>query len=368
VWKSDGRGEGYSTPTVAGGRLYGMGNVGDQETVWAVDAAGGKQVWSTPVVPKPRRGGGGYDGPRSSPTIDGDRLYAVGLAGDLVCLETAGGKEQWRKSYRNDFNGRIPSWGFSESPLVDGDRVIVTPGGTDAALVALDKTSGKVVWKAKVPDAGGAGYASVMPVTVGKTKLYVTWLGRTFVGVGAADGRLLFRYETIANGTANIPTPVIRGEYVFCTSGYTDGGSALLKLKESAGGVDFEEVWQKPSRQLQNHHGGVVLVGDHLYFGHGHSRGNPVCVEFLTGKPAWGPSDGPGRGSAAVLWADGKLYFRYQDGTLALIDATPAALKVVSKFALPDQSGKPSWPHPVIAGGKLYIRDQDVLHCFNVKK
>lgn len=369
LWKSTERGDGYSGPTIAQGKIFGMGNRGNEEIVWALDAATGKELWHAKVGPKPGRAGGGYEGPRCSPTVDGDRLYALGIQGDLVCVQIASGKEVWKVSFRSAFNGRMMStWGFSESPLVDGDRVIVTPGGEDAALVALDKKTGKTVWKAKVSDGGGAGYASVMPATIGGTKLYITWLGRKLVGVAANDGRFLFEYTKVANRTANIPTVIVRGDHVFCSTGYTDGGSALLKLEAKGQDVQATEVWHKSARELQNHHGGAVLIGDYLYFGNGHNNGNPVCVEFLTGNLAWGPQRGPGTGSAAVLFADGHIYFRYQNGVMALLEATPKQRVIKSTFQLPDQSGKPSWPHPVIAHGRLYIRDQDELLCFDVRK
>jgi len=369
VWKCTGRGDGYSSPTVAAGHIFGMGNRGEDEIVWAVDASTGKEVWHAKVGPRPARAGGGYEGPRCSPTFDGDRIYALGILGDLVCVDAKSGKEIWKISFKSAFNGRMMSgWGFSESPCVDGDRLIVTPGSDDAALAALDKRTGKTIWKAKVPGGGGAGYATVMPEVIGKTKVYITWLGRKLVGVDAKDGKLLFEYNKIANRTANIPTVVTHKDHVFCSTGYTDGGSALLKLEEKNGGVDATEVWHKTAKELQNHHGGAVLIGDHLYFGHGHNNGNPVCVEFLTGNIVWGPERGPGTGSAAVLYADGNLYFRYQNGTMALIAADPTQRVIKSTFRLPDASGKPSWPHPVIANGKLLIRDQDVLLCFDVRK
>lgn len=368
-WKATNCGQGYSAPTIARGKVFGMGDRNDEELVWALDAATGKEIWTAKVGPKPKGAGGGFEGPRCSPTVDGTRVYALGIEGDLICLETDTGKELWKVSFKSSFNGRVMSvWGYSESPLVDGDHLVVTPGGDAASLVALDKRTGNTIWKAKVSSGGGAGYASVMPATVGDTRLYITWLGNKLVGVAAKDGRLLFEYSKVANHTANIPTVVIRGNHVFCSTGYSDGGSALLKLTSQGNGIEAKEVWRKSAKELQNHHGGAVLVGDYLYFGHGHNNGNPVCVEFLTGKTIWGPERGPGTGSAAVLFADGHLYFRYQNGLMALLEATPKSRVIRSTFELPDSSGKPSWPHPVIAHGKLYIRDQDVLLCFDVRK
>jgi outer membrane protein assembly factor BamB len=368
AWTRKGLGGGFSTPSVAAGRVFGMGVKGTDEVVWALDEATGEPLWSTRIAAYANGKGGGFEGPRCTPTADGDLLYAVGISGDLVCLESATGKERWHKNYGKDFGGRMMSgWGFSESPLVDGDLVICTPGADAAALAALDKKTGAVRWKAAVPGGGGAGYASVMPAEAGGVKQYVNWLKNFLVGVSAKDGKFLWKYEKAHNTTANIPTVVVRGDNVFCSTGYKDGGSALLKLVPSGNGVKAEEVYYHNARELQNHHGGMVLIGDYLYGGHGHNSGAPVCVEFATGKVVWKQDRGPGSGSAAVTYADGRLYFRYQNGVMALIDATPAGYRLVSKFQLPEDSSKPSWPHPVIANGKLYVRDQDVLMCFDVK-
>jgi outer membrane protein assembly factor BamB len=262
----------------------------------------------------------------------------------------------------------MTGWGYSESVLVDGDKVICTPGADDAALAALDKATGRVIWTAKVPAGGGSGYASVMPATVGGVRLYINWLKNKLVGVAAADGRLLWEYDRLANPTANIPTVLVRGDLVFASTGYGEGGSALLKLVPAGGGVRAEEVYHLPATKLQNHHGGMVLVGDYVYFGHGHEKGFPVCVELRTGKVVWKQDSPPGRGSAGVLYADGNLVFRWQDGTVGLIAATPAGYKLNGSFKQTDRSGADAWSHPVIANGRLYLRDQDVLLCYDVKK
>lgn len=369
LWTADGLGGGYSTPSVAGGKIYGMGAVNDQEVVWALDA-GGKPLWSKPIGPKGKVGYG--EGPRGTPTVDGDRVYAVGVSGTLVCLGTDG-TERWRRDYKKDFNGKMMSgWGYSESVLIDGDKLICTPGGDKAGLAALDKMTGKDIWTAAVPGSGGAGYASPVKASVGGVDMYVTLMGKSkgVVAVSADTGQFLWNYSKIANGTANIPTPIVRGEHIFCTTGYGDGGSALLKLAaDGSGGVTATEVWYHPATKLQNHHGGCVLVGDHLYFGHGHNKGFPVCVEFMTGKAKWGPERPPAGcdGSAGVVYADGKLFFRYDSHALALIDATPARYSLKGTFRLPESSGTKSWPHPVISDGKLYIRDQGKMHCYNVR-
>jgi outer membrane protein assembly factor BamB len=365
LWKANNLGSAYSSVAVVGDRIYTLGDRGKSQLVLALDGARkGKEVWARRLGPPWPDGGA-----RSTPTVDGDRLYALGTDGDLVCLETATGKVRWRKNLRRDFGGRMMSgWRWSESLLVDGDKVICTPGADRAALVALDKLTGKVLWRSAVKDAGGAGYASAVVTEVGGVRLYVQWLGRCVVGVAARTGKLLWRNSSVRNGTANIPTPIVRGNLVFCSTGY-DAGSVLLRLTANGkGGVSAREVYHLAGDEVQVHHGGMVLVGDYLYCGHGHNNGLPTCLALKTGRLAWGPVRGPGSGSAAVIYADGNLYCRYQNGVMALIRATPKGYRLRGTFRLPRDTGTPSWQHPAIAGGKLYLRGADTLLCYDIRQ
>ncbi|HEY8504076.1 MAG TPA: PQQ-binding-like beta-propeller repeat protein, partial [Gemmataceae bacterium] len=319
AWVSSGLGRGYSTPSVAAGRVFGMSYQGNNEVVWCVRADNGRKLWTTAVAAKQSN-----EGPNSTPTIDGGRVYALGVSGDLVCLDGNTGKLVWKRSLPRDLGGKMMSgWGYSESVLVDGDKLICTPGGDKAALAALDKKTGEPIWRSEIPGAGGAGYASVVASQVGDTKVYVTWLGSGLVGVRASDGKFLWRYTRARNGTANIPTPIVKGEYVFCSTAYGAGSALLKQVPARDNGVEVKEVYFLNANSLQNHHGGMVLVGDHVYLGHGHNAGQPRCIELMTGKHAWPQERGPRGtdGSAAVLYADGKLYFRYQNGVMALIEA-----------------------------------------------
>jgi outer membrane protein assembly factor BamB len=366
LWKHTGLGGGYSTPSFAGGKIYGMSYRDNDEVVWCLDEATRKEVWSRTIAAKGSVGLN--EGSRCTPTVDGDRLYAVGVSGDLVCLETATGKVAWQKNFKSDFAGEMMSgWGFSESPLVDGDKVIVTPGGDDAALVALNKKNGATIWKASVPGGGGAGYASVMPAEVGGVRLYITFLGHALIGVAAADGKLLWEYKKVANGTANIPTVIVKGDIVFASTAYNTG-SAVLRLVNDGDGVKVQEITFLAPKVLQNHHGGMVLLGDHVYCGHGSNSGAPICVEFATGTVAWRETKGAGRGSAGVLYADGNVIFRWDDGTVGLIEANPHEYKLRGSFKQPDRSRAAAWSHPVIVHGKMYLRDQDLLLCYDVKQ
>ncbi len=370
LWMIEGLGKGYASVSIVGGKMFTMGDRAaadgsEKQYVIALDPATRDELWATPVGPPHR------DGPRSTPTVDGELLYAIGTEGDLVCLESATGKLRWKKSFPEDFGGKMMTgWKYSESPLVDGDKLVCTPGGPDATIVALDKRTGEVIWKCAVPHLGGrgkdgAGYSSMVVAEIDGVRQYVQILGRGAVGVEAETGRFLWGYNRIANPTANIPTPIVRGDCVFVTTSYRTG-SALLKLSRNGGRMDVEEVYFLGPEEFENHHGGVVLVGDHLYGGSGQNNGVPVCVEFETGRIAW-KEEPLGRRSAALLYADGHLYLRYEDGLIALVEAAPEAFRLKGTFRTAVKNG-PSWPHPVIHDGKLYLRDRDALMCYDVRK
>jgi outer membrane protein assembly factor BamB len=370
LWKAGNLGRGFSSVSIADGRIFTMGDRDNGQYVIALDLDSGKELWSTLIgdVWEPQ----GYAGPRCTPTVDGAYVYVLGPHGDLVCLDAARGKEIWHRNMQRDFGGRMHSgWGYSESPLVDGDKLVCTPGGKDAGIVALDKKTGREIWRAAIPSLGpqggdGAAYSSIVVTTGAGVRQYVQLMGRGVAGVDARDGRFLWGYNRVANGTANIPTPLVSGDYVFCSSGYRTG-AALLKLVPDDGGVKAEEVYFLDGKEFQNHHGGMIMLGDYIYAGHGHSAGAPICLEWKTGKTAWRHNRGPGTGSAAVAYADGNLYFRFQNGLMALIGATPEGYREKGTFKIPDVE-QPSWSHPVIADGKLYLREQDALYCYDVKQ
>jgi len=369
LFKAAGIGAGLSSVAVVGDRIYTMGDKGGSQYVFALAKADGKILWNAKVgAPWEDE----YAGPRGTPTVDGDLLYAIGTEGDLVCLETATGKERWRKSLPRDFGGAMSTmWKFSESPLVDGDLLVFTPGARDAALVAVNKKTGALVWKAGIPDLGprgkdGAGYSGIVISNGAGVKQYVQLLGKGLVGIRASDGKFLWGYNRIANDVANIPTPVVRGNYVFASTGYQTG-AALVELSAQGQAVMAKEVYFLPASTFQNHHGGVVLVGDHIYAGHGHNKGFPISIDFMTGKVAWGGDiRNAGTGSAAVLYADNRLYYRYQNGVVVLVEATPAGYREKGSFNIPDVS-HPSWPHLVVADGRLYVREQDNLYVYDVR-
>jgi outer membrane protein assembly factor BamB len=369
AWKTSGTGVGYSSVAVSGGRIFTLGDRDGAQQVIALNEGDGKVLWTAKLGMAWRDEMGG---PRGTPSVSDDLVFAVGTEGDVAAFEVATGKERWRKSLVNDFGGSMMSvWKFSESPLVDGDRLVVTPGARDAALVALDKKTGKEIWRSAVPDLGpkgkdGAGYSSVVISKAAGVKQYVQLMGRGLVGVRAEDGKFLWGYNKVANDVANISTPVVLANYVFASTGYQTG-SAFLELAKAGDGVQAKEVYFLDAKTFQNHHGGFVLVGTQVYGGHGHRKGFPICVEFTTGKVLWGGDiRNAGAGSAAVAYADGSLYFRYENGVMVLIRATPEGYQEKGSFTIPNVKD-PSWSHPVIAGGRLYLREQDTLYAYDVK-
>lgn len=364
LWEIKGAGGGMGSVTVGNGHVFVVGNRKEGVSITAFDLKTQQEAWSTVMCDK-------RDQPNGAPTFDGERVYAVSKDGILACCDAKSGELIWRKSYTADLGGQIMSgWGFSESPLVDGDLVIGVPGGNDCTVAAMDKKTGEVKWKSSLPsDVGtrgkdGAGYTGVVISNGGGVKQYITLVGRGLVSVRASDGKTLWTYNAVANGTANIPTPLVWDDYVFTSSGYGTG-AALLQLKKHGDGVMAEEKYFLQAGKFQNHHGGMVRIGDHIYAGSGHNNGIPVCIEWKTGKIVWEQTERPGRESAAVISAEGELYFRWQDGTMGLIEATPAGYKLGGTFKLPKVKG-PSWPHPSIHDKKLLIRAQDQIFCYDL--
>jgi outer membrane protein assembly factor BamB len=370
LWTAEGMGSGYASVSVADGRIYTTGDLTDAQAVICVDAATGKRLWTkaiTDSVPKFSHGGS-----RSTPSIDGERLYAIASSGKIVCLSASDGSEVWSKDFRSEWGGRPPSWGFAESPLVDGERVLCTPGGSGAMIVSLDKMTGQEIWRTSVPAFGesgqnGAGYSSIVISNACGVKQYVQLVGKGVIGVRASDGQFLWGYNQVANRTANIPTPIVSGDYVFCSTGYGQG-SALLKLVKDGDGVQCEEQYFLTGDKAQNHHGQMILKDGYVYFGHKHGQGFPICIEMLTGKVAWGGGErGPGNGSAAITYADGHVIFRYQSGEVALIEATPSGYHLKGSFKPKFVGSDPCWAQPVVIGGRMYLRDQDKLMCYDVR-
>lgn len=357
AWTARGIGEGYSAVSVSNGRVYTMGNVRDEEKVICLDLASGNEIWSVVSGSAYREGQG--NGPRGTPSIVDGRVYSLGANGDLTCLDAQTGQTHWRKNILRDFGGSNITWGISESVLVDGDRVICTPGGQRATMVALNRDNGNVIWTASVPTSPKASYSSAIAVEVGGVRQYVNFTHAGVVGVRASDGRVMWGQRESANGTANCSTPVFFNGSVFTSSGYDTGG-ALFRL-QSRGGQTVSQLAYS-TRDMKNHHGGMVVIDGFLY---GSSDpGILKCIDLRSNRVVW-QSRSVGKGS--VSYADGHLYVRSEQGPVALVAASPDGYDEKGRFDQPERSGRPSWSHPVIADGKLFLRDMDTLLAYDVR-
>jgi outer membrane protein assembly factor BamB len=347
-------GAGYGSVAVQGDRVWLQGMRNNQSVVSSLNRSDGKLVWVRILGPAGDNDRG--PGPRSTPTIDGDRLYALSETGDLACLRTSDGTVVWQRNILKEFRGENPYWLLSESPLVDGNLVIVTPGGRGAGMVALDKMTGKTVWVSKeLSDT--AGYASPIVADVGGVRTVMNFTADAGVGVRASDGKLMWRNSQASNGTANIATPVYSDGKVFFTSSYGTGAS-LLGLRTTGNEVRAQEIYF--TRDMKNHHGGVVLVNGHIY---GYNDSILTCLEFASGKMVWRDRS---VGKGAVTYADGHLYILSENNVVGLVEATPAGYREKGRFSITDQ-GWPSWAHPAVSGGRLYIRNQGTLTSYDVR-
>jgi outer membrane protein assembly factor BamB len=353
VWRAAGVGNGYSSFSTSGGRLYTLGARGGNEYVTALDRATGKKVWE--YLNGRRFENDRGDGPRSTPTVEDDRLYVLGGSGDLTCLENATGKRIWSINITQKFGGRNPYWGYSESPLVVDDRIIVNAGGPRASIVAVNKADGATLWQQHGDEAG---YSSPMLLRTGSLQQVVFFTGQRTLAVDARDGRLLWSYNKAANGTANVATPIIRGTRVFVSSDYGTG-AALLEVRAAGNIASASEVYF--TREMRNHHASSVLVGDHLY---GFSSSILTALRFDSGEMAWRDRS-VGKGS--LIFADGRLILYSEDGVIGLAEANPAGYREHGRFTLTQLSGAPTWSHPIVAGGLLIIRDQDTVYAYDLR-
>lgn len=365
LWQRPEIGDGYGTVAVAGKFLYAVCNRGmEDEFVLAMAVSNGEPVWSTRLgdVGNPNQQPP-YPMARSTPTIDGERMYVFSSDGDLACMRTATGEVLWRKNARKEFGGTPGTWGYAESPLIDGDTLVITPGGAEATIVALKKADGSVLWKSAIPGGDKAGYSSAIAANAAGRRQYIQFLDKGVVGVDAKTGAFLWRYTGTAGGPANIASPIVKDNYVYSTNARRFNGG-LVQLTASGDGVAAEQVYL--GRDMPNTLGGQVLVGDVLY---GTNQQGPVAADFLTGKIHWQEAAfGPG----AVQFAEDRLYFHAENGEVALVEATTEGYKERGRFLPPNppkrrDNRERAWAYPVVANGRMYIRDLGCLWCFDVK-
>ncbi len=372
IWKTDLLGVGYSGVSVLGDRIFTMGNGytkgppdepwvkgKNREWVMAFDANSGEQVWASATAMMDFAGGG-TPGPRSTPFADGDRLYTLGLNGDLVCMSTGNGKVIWQKNLVKDFGGKIPQYGYSESVLVDGSTVLCTPGGKDATMVALQKTDGEVIWKC--PAGDDAAYSSIISYKGSGQAQYVTLTAGGVIGVNAADGKLLWRFKKLA-GTSqmvNIPTCLAWGRTIFGANGSAGGACFWWQPSD---GQEAKQIYL--TNKMKNFMGGFVLLSfaeDAYLFGCS-EPGYLVCLDYKKGSTKWHTRE---TGKCSTIYADGMLYCRNENGTVYLVQATYSGFKLKGKLEQPDRTDKKAFTPPVVANGRLYLRDQWNLFCYDL--
>lgn len=357
TWKRSGIGGGFSGVAVADGKVFTLGDSPVATELHVLRESDGELIRGTKIGEPGSMGG--FPGPRATPTVEGDYAYVLGQRGDLACIKISNGEVVWGVNLKNDLNGKMMSgWGYSESPLVDAGRVVVCPGGDDGLMVALDKRTGEAIWRTTgVKDK--AAYSSIVVAEIAGKRQYVQLTSEHVLGVEPESGEVLWQAERKGK-TAVIPTPVVMGDHVFVTSGYRIGCN-LFQVERTGSGFSVEEVYA--SKDMINHHGGVVCQDGYVY---GYSDGKGwTCMELLTGEVKWADKSIP---KGSICYGDGKLYLRGESGPglIALVKATPEAYTEISRFEQPDRSNKKSWPHPVIANGRLYIRDMDTLLCYDI--
>lgn len=350
LWTSPGAGDGYSSFSTANGRLVTMGARGDTEYVIAFDARTGRKLWE--VANGRRFNSDKGDGPRGTPTVAGDRLYALGASGDLTALQVATGRKLWSVNVVAKFGGANIAWGLSESLLVVGDRVLVNAGAPRASIVALRLVDGSEIWRSQGDEAG---YSSPVIQQIAGIDAAIVFTGRRLLGLNLQNGDLLWSFDRVSNPTANITTPIVLGNRVFVSS----DGAALLEVSDGDGGLIAREVYF--TNAIRNHHATFVLVNDHLFGFHGGPA--LTAMKFETGEIVWRDRS-VGKGS--VIYADDRLYLFSEDGVVGLAEVTPTGYREHGRFRI-DAGSKKTWTHPAIANGALYLRDQDTIYAYDIR-
>lgn len=372
-WESNQMGRGYSSMSIVDGRLFTMG--ADEQSCFAMclDSPTGKNMWKTKVS----RAGGDDDynvgwgaGPRSTPTVDGNQVFVLSDVGIVTALKKDSGDVLWSVDLVKEYNGQIPKWGYSESILIDGDRIIVCPGGANF-MVGLDRQTGRLLWQSRGYDAP-AHYVSVIKGTLGGISYYVTASNKGVVAFDSQNGNKLFEDPTTGNNVATIPTPIVTGDLIYHTSDY-GAGNVLLKLTAAGGTIRADQVYHLDGKTMMNHHGGVVLV-DQVIYGFTKANGGTWMAQDLpSGDTLW-EEKLRGNKSGSIAYADGRLYcYNDGDGTVILVEPSRKGFQAKGTLTLPKQTSIPRdrgaiWAHPVIANQTLFIRDQDLLFAYEIKR
>ncbi len=361
AWTAEGLGQGVPSVAVAGGKAYVLGYRDEKEHLTCLDEKDGKPVWSTPVGPTVNELPSMRWLSQRTPTVDGDRVYAFTARGELICLGTADGKERWRKDYVKDFGGKPGTWGYCDFPLADGDRLICTPGTKDAALVALDKKTGEVVWKCAIPASPRGTYGGVAAADIAGVRQYVHQLESAVVGVAAKDGALLWQYPNFGNTLGNVHTALVRGDEVFASCGW-GVGVALLRVKKDGDGMKVEELYRIKDNALDPWLGSSVRIGEYVH------AANGVCFEWKTGARVAQPEKAVPTNRITMTAAGGRLIHRTGNGQVLLAEVSPEGKYARrGEFTVAPNAKDPTWTFPVVANGRLYLRDQGTLRCYDLR-
>lgn len=361
-WTATGLGKGIASVSVQKGAVYTVGYRDDREFVFALDSRTGATRWVADVGPAIKEDTLMRWVSQRTPTVDGERLYTVTATGDLSCLRLSNGAVLWRKNYPTEFGSPKPRWGFNDRPLVDGGRLICTPAGTNASMVALDPRTGDVIWRAEPVADEHEGYAATVISEAGGIRHYVAFLSRSLVGIAAEDGRRLWKHLRPFTWIASSYTPMVQGDAVFSANGY-NGGMALVRLSREGSGLVPREEYFRPF-QFNPFQDATALVGEHVYAFQ--NPGHPVCIELRSGTVAWGPVTNALQGRAALTSADGHLYLRGANGLVLLVEANPDRYVEKGSLVIPDFEESSGVTAPVVAEGRLYLRDNNRLLCYDV--
>lgn len=372
LWSAKDLGAGYSAASIVGDQLFTLGSKDGECKLICLSPSTGQSLWESTVG----RAGNGDDynvgwgaGQRSTPTVDGDQVFVVSDVGTVASFDRQNGAMQWKIEMVADYGGEIPTWGYSESALIDGQRVLVTPGGENF-MIGLDRSTGEKVWSSQGVDAP-AQYVSIMKGVVGERDYYVTGSNPGLFAFDVLTGEKLFQDTATRNKVAVIPTPILTGNQLYHTSAY-GAGNTLLDLTMTGEKVDVKSVYALTSKTMENHHGGVVLVDGVIYGFTKQSRGNWMAQDLATGETLWTERVRPNR-SGSICYADGMLYcYGDVDGTVSLVHPDRSEFRLAGKLTLPAETTMPRdrgaiWAHPVVANGKLVIRDQDLIYAYDIR-
>jgi outer membrane protein assembly factor BamB len=361
AWKADGIGQGVPSVAVAGGKVFTLGYREGQEYLTALNEKDGKPIWSILVGPEAKELPSMRWLSQRTPTVDGDSVYAFSIRGELICATTKDGKVAWRKDYVKEFGGKSGSWGYCDYPLVDGDRLICTPGVRDAAIVALDKKTGDVVWKCAVPTSPRGTYGGIVAAKIAGVPQYVHQLETGVVGVGT-DGKLLWQYANFGHQLGNVHTALVRGDEVFASCGW-NVGAALLKIKKDGDAFSVSEVYRNKDLKFDPWLGSSVRLGEFVH------AANGLAIAWKDGSLQENSAKVVPTFRITMTAADGQLIHRTGSGVVTLTEISADGLYTrkgefkIAQIGMKD----PTWTFPVVANGRLYLRDQDVLSCYDLR-